>query len=851
MKPILTLLYLFLFVYVVTLLVAGDLASTYTPVENITLACGTYGTVTQYYSSYENATSAYDNSRDWSGDINSKFSPIGSSSTTQVNTSISDYYEVPYETARLSHSEFTYRFNLTADQKFIRLYFYPAFYTNFNRSKARFSVKAGDFTLLDNFNASDTADASGEEKLYREFCLNVDEEQSLKTFNITFSPSKDAYAFINGIEIVSMPTSLYYSAAKSDGLRSIGDSQLKNRIENSTALQTLYRLDIAGDPTSSYEYMYHSDDVYRGWNISDDVYLDSLSKTISELPHNYTIQLKFVKIPEYSAPEYVYLTGRSMGKNKYINKSYNLTWIFPVDSSFHYLVRLHLCEFEPGITQSGDRKFQININSQTVEEGADIIQWSGGIGIPVYKDYVVYMSSPENEKKVNLSLTLAADEKSSYNEAILNGLEIFKLLDSNVSYDAPRNPDSLQLKRPKKSSESTPTVAIVAGVISSIIVFSVIGFLVFRRGWKAKDSRSSHRTKKSVKVCKSSLPTYFCRHFSLPEIKVATENFNATSIIGVGGFGNVYKGQIDGEATLVAIKRLKPDSSQGAHEFKTEIELLSQIRHRHLVSLIGYCNDKGEMILVYDYMARGTLRDHLYNTENPPLPWKERLQICIGAAQGLQYLHSGARGSIIHRDVKSTNILLDKNWVAKVSDFGLSKGTNDMSKTHISTLVKGSFRYLDPEYFRTQHLTPQSDVYSFGVVLCEVLCARPAVIHTEEIRQASLAEWAKSCHQNGEIDQIIDPILRGNITAECLNKFTEVAISCMHDNGTERPSMTDVVRGLELALQLQQSAEGNINCIERNVETETSSSEKSCATNDSIKCISATIFSEINNPSGR
>ncbi|KAM5581164.1 hypothetical protein ABKV19_010403 [Rosa sericea] len=354
-----------------------------------------------------------------------------------------------------------------------------------------------------------------------------------------------------------------------------------------------------------------------------------------------------------------------------------------------------------------------------------------------------------------------------------------------------------------------------------------------------------------MKVYKSFLPTYFCRHFSLPEIKVATENFNATSIIGVGGFGNVYKGRIDGEATLVAIKRLKPDSSQGAHEFKTEIELLSRIRHRHLVSLIGYCNDKGEMILVYDYMARGTLRDHLYNTENPPLPWKERLQICIGAARGLQYLHSGARGSIIHRDVKSTNILLDENWMAKVSDFGLSKGTNDMSKTHISTLVKGSFGYLDPEYFRTQHLTPQSDVYSFGVVLCEVLCARPAVIHTEEIRQASLAEWAKSCHQNGEIDQIFDPILRGNITAECLNKFTEVAISCMHDNGTERPSMTDVVRGLELALQLQQSAEGNINCIERNVETETSSSEKSCATNDSIKCISATIFSEINNPSGR
>ncbi|PRQ44673.1 putative protein kinase RLK-Pelle-CrRLK1L-1 family [Rosa chinensis] len=278
--------------------------------------------------------------------------------------------------------------------------------------------------------------------------------------------------------------------------------------------------------------------------------------------------------------------------------------------------------------------------------------------------------------------------------------------------------------------------------------------------------------------------------------------------------------------------------------------MLSQLRHRHLVSLIGCCNDKGEIILVYDNMALGSLSDHLYNTNNPPLLWKQRLQICIGAARGLQYLHTGAKGTIIHRDVKSTNILLDDKWVAKVSDFGLSKmGKANMSKNHISTIVKGSFGYLDPEYYRTQRLSVKSDVYSFGVVLCEILCARPAVIHTEEMSQINLAEWTTSCYENGELDQIIDPNLRGKIAAECLNKFAEIAISCINDNGNERPSMTDVVRELEVALQLHQRGEEDINSTGRNGESETS--REHFLTKDSIKCISATIFSEINNPSGR
>ncbi|GAY33473.1 hypothetical protein CUMW_007420 [Citrus unshiu] len=226
------------------------------------------------------------------------------------------------------------------------------------------------------------------------------------------------------------------------------------------------------------------------------------------------------------------------------------------------------------------------------------------------------------------------------------------------------------------------------------------------------------------------------------------------------------------------------------------------------------------------------------------LPWSQRLGICIGAARGLQYLHTGARQVIIHRDVKTTNILLDEKWVAKVSDFGLSKfGPNSMSKTHVSTIVKGSIGYLDPEYYRLQQLTEKSDVYSFGVVLLEALCARPPIIRTMERNQVSLAVWAEQCYRNGTIDEIVDPLLKGNITTESLNKFAEVAISCLNDDGAQRPSMSDVIRGLEFAFQLQESAEES-----EKFGHEADLSNNKCSESGSL-CRDA--FSEIIDPQGR
>ena len=210
-------------------------------------------------------------------------------------------------------------------------------------------------------------------------------------------------------------------------------------------------------------------------------------------------------------------------------------------------------------------------------------------------------------------------------------------------------------------------------------------------------------------------------------------------------------------------------------------------------------------------MEKGTLRSHLYGSDEPALSWKQRLEICIGAARGLHYLHRGYAENIIHRDVKSTNILLGSDdgstggVIAKVADFGLSRIGPSFGETHVSTAVKGSFGYLDPGYFKTQQLTDRSDVYSFGVVLLEVLCARPVIDQSLDHGRINIAEWAVRMRGEGRLDKMADPRIAGEVDEESLLKFAETAEKCLAECWVDRPSMGDVLWNLEYCLQLQET----------------------------------------------
>ncbi|XWS53127.1 hypothetical protein CRYUN_Cryun11dG0131100 [Craigia yunnanensis] len=296
--------------------------------------------------------------------------------------------------------------------------------------------------------------------------------------------------------------------------------------------------------------------------------------------------------------------------------------------------------------------------------------------------------------------------------------------------------------------------------------------------------------------------------FSLADIQTATCHFSESFKIGKGGHGCVYKGEMLGRT--VAIKKLYPHNMQGQSEFQQEVNYLGQLYHPHLVKLIGYCLEDEHRMLVYEFMPRGSLENHLFRRGSyfQPLSWSLRLKVALGAAKGLAFLHS-AETKVIYRDFKTSNILLDSNYNAKLSDFGLAKDGPIGDKSHVSTRVMGTYGYAAPEYIATGHLTARSDVYSFGVVLLEMLSGRRAVDKNRPSGEHNLVEWAKPYLANKrKIFRVLDNRLEGQYSMEGAYKAATLALRCLSTEAKFRPSMNEVVTALE---QLQDSNESGSN----------------------------------------
>lgn len=748
--------------------------------------------------------------RRWIGDLvpNDNFTV---SSTGVAATDSTANGDSLYRTARIFYNGLNYTFAGVQGNYFVRLHFCPFPFENYNVNESSFSVVANGLKLLADFNVpgeisdkylpvQNSNSNSSSLSLVKEYILAIND-----VLVVEFIPSKGSFGFINAMEIVPVIGTLF-----ADLVRRVGGSDAN---VSGRGIETMYRLNVGGQEIRPDQ----DSDLWRKWEV-DSSYMITADAGV-EIKNSSNVT--YASNNDSSvAPLLVYETARIMSNTEVLEKKFNMSWKFEVDPDFDYLIRLHFCELV--YDKANQRIFKVYINNKTAADNFDVYARSGGKNIAYHQDYFDAISAKINTLWIQLGPDTAVG--ASGTDALLNGLEVFKLSRSgNLAYDDRIGPTG---KSASHLKSWILWLGIGAGVAFALIIAiactCIFCFCKSQRnemsntkdnppGWRPLFMHgavlsSIANAKGGAQTLNGSVAAFtrVGRRFTLSEIRAATDNFDDSLVIGVGGFGKVYKGEIE-DGTLAAIKRSNPQSEQGLAEFETEIEMLSKLRHRHLVSLIGFCDEQNEMILVYEFMANGTLRSHLFGSGFPPLTWKQRLEACTGAARGLHYLHTGADRGIIHRDVKTTNILLDENFVAKMADFGLSKDGPALDHTHVSTAVKGSFGYLDPEYFRRQHLTEKSDVYSFGVVLFEVVCSRPVINPSLPKDQINLAEWAMKWQRKRSLETIIDPRLRGNSCPESLKKFGEIAEKCLADEGKNRPTMGEVLWHLEYVLQLHEA----------------------------------------------
>ncbi|RYR50546.1 hypothetical protein Ahy_A07g037173 isoform C [Arachis hypogaea] len=439
----------------------------------------------------------------------------------------------------------------------------------------------------------------------------------------------------------------------------------------------------------------------------------------------------------------------------------------------NYTVNLHFAEivFINGTTYKslGRRIFDVYIQGERVLKDFNIAKEAKGIGKANIQNLSAYVSNNELEIRLYWAGkgTTGVPYRSQYGPLI-----------SAISVTS----DSL----PKHNHIST---RLMAGIVApTVIVIILIICLLWWKGCLRK------KTSLEKELRNLDLQTGL---FSLHQIKAATNNFNISNKIGEGGFGPVYKGILP-NGTIIAVKQLSSKSKQGNREFINEIAMISALQHPCLVKLYGCCVEGDQLLLIYEYMENNSLAYALFgNKENQlKLNWPTRQKICVGIARGLAFLHEESRLKIVHRDIKATNVLLDKNLNPKISDFGLAK-LHEEDATHISTRIAGTYGYMAPEYAMNGYLTDKADVYSFGIVVLELVSGKANTIHRSKEEVLYLLDWAHLLKEKGMLMELVDRRLGSDFNEEEVMVMIQVALLCTNATANLRPSMSSVLSMLE------------------------------------------------------
>ncbi|CAH8279073.1 unnamed protein product [Arabidopsis lyrata] len=410
-------------------------------------------------------------------------------------------------------------------------------------------------------------------------------------------------------------------------------------------------------------------------------------------------------------------------------------------------------------------------------------------------DLLVFPLGRESFNQTGMSLVGFAFSNQSYKPPPIFGPYIFKA-DLYKQFSG--------VEGSSKSSNKSILIGAVVGAVVLLLLLTIAGIYALRQKKRAERATGQNNPFAKWDTSKSSIDApqlMGAKAFTFDELKKCTDNFSEANDVGGGGYGKVYRGILP-NGQLIAIKRAQQGSLQGGLEFKTEIELLSRVHHKNVVRLLGFCFDRNEQMLVYEYISNGSLKDSLSGKSGIRLDWTRRLKIALSSGKGLAYLHELADPPIIHRDIKSNNILLDENLTAKVADFGLSKLVGDPEKTHVTTQVKGTMGYLDPEYYMTNQLTEKSDVYGFGVVMLELLTGRSPIERGKYVVREVKTKMNTSRNLY-DLQELLDTtIIASSGNLKGFEKYVDLALRCVEEEGVNRPSMGEVVKEIENIMQL-------------------------------------------------